>query len=251
MLAKLKKSKLVVFLLILLLYGCTTLYNPATGKKELLFIDTKDEVSIGQDMASQVQSELNILDDDILQKRLDKIGQNVSFNCDRQDLKYYFKIVKDDEFNAFALPGGFVYVNSGLLKSANDDELACVLGHEIGHIAAKHSVKRLQANLGYQILINIALGASDQQTILQAVDITYSLVALGYSRKDEFLADRLAIKYAQKSGYKPYGMISFFKKLKSQQKPGFNLVFLSSHPPIEERIKQIEKEIQFEKTNNE
>ena len=100
--------------------------------------------------------------------------------------------------------------------------------------------------MGYQLLIGIALGLSNRQDIAQASDIVFNLINLGYSRKDEFLADRLGIKYTRRAGFNPYGMISFFEKLKKEarvQGPNFNLVFLSSHPPIEERIKKAENEI--------
>jgi predicted Zn-dependent protease len=177
---------------------------------------------------------------------LQDIGYRVSTFSDRQDLIYYFRIVDDPDFNAFAIPGGFIYVNSGLIDNATDDELAGVLGHEIGHLAARHSVKRLQVNLGYQIVMGIAMGVSGQEAIGRATDIVFNVASLGYSRRDEFLADKLAVKYARNAGFNPYGMITFFEKLRQEAKnkgEGFRLVFLSSHPPLEERIKNVEKEI--------
>ena len=102
--------------------------------------------------------------------------------------------------------------------------------------------------MSYQIIMGIALGISGKQGIVKATDIAFDLVNLGYSRKDEFLADKLSVKYAKRAGFNPYGMVTFFEKLKKEaEKKGsnFNLVFLSSHPPIEERIKNIEKEITF------
>ncbi len=229
---------------VFLLSGCTTIYNSATGQRETFFIDTRTEVSLGQDMAKQISSEMKLVDDFKMQERLERIGQRISAVSDRKDLKYQFNIVNAREFNAFAIPGGSVYVNSGLMAAANDDELAAVVAHEVGHIAARHSVKRLQAVLGYQLLSSIALGVSGQQQVLQAVDVVFNVIVLGYGRKDEFLADKLGIKYAQAAGFNPYGMVSFFQKLKQEGKnTGLNLVFLSSHPPIDERIKQAQEEI--------
>lgn len=240
-------SKTTLFILALgsiFLSGCTTVYNPATGKKEVLFIDTKTEISLGKDMSREIGREMKLLKDPLLQERLDKIAKRITAVSDRQDLAYNFNIVDEDEFNAFAIPGGSVYINSGLMAAANDDELAAVVGHEVGHIAARHSVKRLQAALGYQILSSIALGASGQEQILQAIDVVFNVMVLGYSRKDEYLADRLGIKYAKAAGFNPYGMVTFFQKLKKEGKAtSLNLVFLSSHPPIDERIRQAEKEI--------
>ncbi len=241
-----KISSYILALNILLLSGCVTIYNPATQKREILLIDTKSEVALGLDMDRQVKNKFKILQDAKRQSRLDSIGIKVSGASDRQDLAYHFKIINDKEFNAFAIPGGYIYVNVGLMDSATDDELACVLSHEIGHVAARHSVKQLQANLGYQIIMSIALGLSGQQEMGQAMDIVFNLASLGYSRKDESLADKLAVKYARRSGFNPYGMITFFRKLqKEAEKKGNNLriEFLSSHPDLEERIKNVEHEI--------
>jgi beta-barrel assembly-enhancing protease len=233
----------ILTFLIVFLSGCATLYNPATGRNELILIDTKDEVALGRDLDKQVKKDFKILKDRLMQERLDIIGQRISAVSDRQDLKYTFGIIKDDEFNAFAIPGGFVYVNSGLINEANDDELAAVLAHEIGHIAARHSVKRLQANMGYQILLNIALGKDKAGAISEVLNITYNIIALGFSRQDEFLADKLSVKYSYAAGFNPYGMITFFRKLENNKKSGTDLVFLSSHPPIKDRIERVEKEI--------
>lgn len=248
MLSRLKPNNFIVSIFaLLLLSGCVTIYNPATERKETLLIDTESEVALGRDMDIQIQKKLKILKDDPeMQYRLERIGRQVAGFSDRGDLNYYFRIVKDKELNAFAIPGGFIYVNSGLMNIVTDDELACVLAHEIGHICARHSVKRLQTILGYQIIMGIALGISGKQTMTEAIDIVFNLVSLGYSRQDEFLADKLAVRYARKAGFNPYGTITFFEKLKKEAQnkgPRFNLVFLSSHPPIEERIKNVENEI--------
>jgi len=176
---------------LILLSGCTTIYNPATGQKESLFIDTKTEISLGSDMAEEIRREMKIINDPKMRGRLEMIAKRIAAVSDRQDLSYNFNIVDEKEFNAFAIPGGSVYINSGLMAAANDDELAAVVGHEVGHIAARHSVKRLQAVLGYQLLSSIALGVSGQGQVLQAVDVVFNVVALGYSRKDEYLADKL------------------------------------------------------------
>lgn len=245
--SRLKLSNYIIFFFILLLLsGCVTIYNPATQKRETLLIDTKSEIALGRDMDRQMQKKLKILQDPKRQNRLDNIGSKVSNFSDRKDLTYYFRVIHDKEFNAFAIPGGFIYVNAGLMDAATDDELACVLGHEIGHVAARHSVKKLQANLGYQIVMSIALGLSGQQAMGKAMDIVFGLASLGYSRKDESLADKLAVKYARYAGFDPYGMITFFRKLeKEAEKKGgkLHIELFSSHPAIEERIKDVEKEI--------
>ena len=230
-------------ILFIFLSGCATIYNPATQRNEFILIDTESEIALGKDLDKQIQKDFVLLKDKNMQKRLDTIGKKVASASDRQDLTYTFNIIKEDEFNAFAIPGGFIYVNSGLINAANDDELAAVLAHEIGHIAARHSVKRLQANMGYQLLVNIALGKSTSQAIYEAIGITYNIIALGFSRQDEFLADKLSVKYSKAAGFNPYAMVTFFKKLENNKKPGMDLVFLSSHPTIKDRIERVEKEI--------
>ncbi len=237
---------LIILALTLLFSGCTTIYNPATQRREIRLIDTENEVAIGNKMDSQVNKKIEIIHDPQRQQRLNRIASGVAAVSDRQDLVYHFRIAKNNEFNAFAIPGGFIYVNSGLMDNATDDELACVLGHEIGHVAARHSIKKLEANLGYQVVMNIALGISGQQTMGQAMDIVYNLINLGYSRKDELLADKLAVRYAKRSGFNPHAMVTFFEKLKNEagSKPShYNPVFLSSHPAIDDRIKNVENEI--------
>ena len=236
-------------LLIVLVSGCVTIYNPATQQKETLLIDTQSEVAIGSDMDREIQNKLKVLDNPQMQYRLNNIGSKVATVSDRRDLTYNFIIIKDKELNAFAVPGGFIYVNSALMNTVNDDELAGVLAHEIGHIAARHSVKKLQATLGYQLIMSIALGVSGKQTMAKAMDIVFNLASLGYGRKDELLADKLAVKYTKRAGFNPYGIITFFEKLKKeaeQRGPNLDLVFLSSHPPIEERIKNVKNEIELD-----
>jgi len=248
MLTRPKKSVnfIILLLSIYFLDGCVTIYNPATERKETLFLDTQSEVSLGADMDKQLQKKLKILYDPRLQYRLDSIGTKLAAFSDRKDITYHFRIVNDKELNGFAIPGGFVYVNSALMAAANDEELAGVLAHEIGHIAARHSVKKLQSVMGYQIIMGIVLGSSSQGTMGQTLDIVFNLVNLGYSRQDEFLADKLAVRYTRRAGFSPLGIITFFAKLKAEAEkkgPGLKLVFLSSHPPTEERIARVEKEI--------
>jgi predicted Zn-dependent protease len=237
---------LILFTLLLGSSGCTTIYNPATQRKETLLLDTPSEVALGQDMDKQVRQKLQLIANPQIQDRLNLIGSKIAAASDRQDIVYQFQIVKDKELNAFAIPGGYIYVHSALMDAAGDDELAAVLGHEVGHLAARHSVKQLQAVMGYQLLMSIVVGASGKQNILQATDIIFSLVNLGYSRQDEYLADKLGVKYTKRAGFNPYGAVTFFRKLQAEadkEGPQANIVFLSSHPPIYERIKRVEAEI--------
>ena len=227
--------------------GCATIYNPATGKQELILIDTRQETSLGRTISRQIEAEKPLLKNADEVARLRRIGGKIARASDRQDLKYHFNIIDDKELNAFSLPGGFIYVNSGLMDIATDDELACVLAHEAGHIAARHSVKKLQTALGYQIIISLAFKNASAIDTRRALDIIYSVISLGYSRADERLADKLAVRYSYRAGFNPRAMISFLKKLKKEQEKqgtSYHLALLSSHPAIDERIKNTKEEIE-------
>jgi predicted Zn-dependent protease len=227
----------------LTLGGCATVFNPATGRKELIFITTPAEVSIGDAIASKYSTELKISKDEQKIKRVTDIGTKIAEISDRKGLRYHFIVVEDETLNAFTIPGGYVYVNSGVMDKSTDDELACVIGHEIGHVAARHTVKKLQAQIGYEILMNIAAAGGSSSSLQRVASVGYNLVALGYSREDEFAADELGAKYAHKAGYDPYGMISFLKKIEETKEEQLGFIFLRSHPYTSQRIKTLEQQI--------
>ena len=232
-------------LLITALSSCATIYNPATQKKELILIDTRAEVFLGRNIDSQVAQSYEIIKDVQTNERVNKIGRDIALVSDRQDLKYIFKVVKDKEVNAFATPGGFIYLNTGLIDRVDDDELACVIAHEVGHVAARHIVKKLQTQIGYDILMSLAFGKGGAEEVQKAINITFNLVSLGYSREDEYMADKLAVRYTSKAGYDPEAMIRLFKKLQELEKDKTiaTPLFLRSHPYLAQRITQATKEI--------
>jgi beta-barrel assembly-enhancing protease len=239
----LKTSVALLIIGPLLMSGCATLYNPATEKKEIVLITTPMEVLLGQNTAMQVAKQYSFVKDPKQVNKVTEIGEKLAKVSDRTDLKYHFAVVEDKEINAFTMPGGYIYINSGLMEMTNDDELACVIGHEIGHVAARHIAKKLQVQLGYDILMNIALRNTSVSQMQQAIDLTFNLAQLGYSREDELLADRLGAKYAYKAGYDPRAMITFLKKLKEKDKDEMGPVFLRSHPYASKRIEMMEQQI--------
>lgn len=230
----------IVYFGLITMAGCVTIYNPATQREEMYFIDDNTEVALGKNIANDILKETKVIDDKKTTLELQELGIKVSQVSDRTYLKYKFYALADKEMNAFALPGGYVFVNSGLISRASKDELAFVVGHEIGHICARHSVKKLQASLGLSLLMSVALNKPDYQVIRRAVNIVYNLVALGYSRQDEFLADSLGVKYAYLAGYDPQGAISMLDKLEKEAKTDNSLIFFSSHPSHKDRIKNIQ-----------
>jgi len=230
------------FFPLFILSACVTVYNPATGKREIYFIDENTEILIGKNLASQILKEKKMCQDKELILYVNDIGQKVAHASQRNYLKYHFYILEDKEINAFALPGGFIFVNKGLVDIANKDEIAFCLGHEVAHICARHPVKRLQVSLGVELLLNIALRKPKYTDLRKGLSIIYKIIALGYSRQDEFLADSLGVYYAYKAGFNPYGALTLLEKLKKQEKTS-PIVFLSSHPPLEERIKKVKERI--------
>ncbi len=201
---------------------------------------------MGNAMRQDIAREFKISNDPQLNNRLDKVGQKIAAVSDRKDLEYHFLVIKDKELNAFAIPGGNVYVNAGILNSATDDELAAVVSHEVGHVAARHSVKKLQVVLGYQIIMSLALGKASSVDTAHALGVIFNLISLGYSRNDERLADKLAIRYTHRAGFNPRAMVTFLYKLEEEAKKqgrSYHLIFLDSHPPLEERIKSMNQEI--------
>jgi beta-barrel assembly-enhancing protease len=165
---------------------------------------------------------------------------------DRKEIDYHFKVLEDDDINAVSLPGGYVYVNSGLLaKVANDDELACVLAHEVGHIVARHSIKKLQAMQGYSILRLLVAVAPGTSEVSNAADAAFTQFLLGYSRQDELLADQLGARYAKLAGYDPHGMVTFLIKLQdiNRRMPPTERSYYKTHPYVPDRIRVVKQEL--------
>jgi predicted Zn-dependent protease len=231
-----------------LLSECAAEYNLATKQEEHLFISTAGEVRIGRNIARQVETKYKVCRDEKLQARVEQIGKKLAKVSDRKDITFSFTVLKSKKVNAFALPGGYVYVNSALIeKTDSDDEIAGVLAHEIGHIVARHSIKRLQAGLGYNLLSILAVAATKNAGIKRQTDLAFSQIMLGYSREDELLTDRMAVKYMNKTGYKPQAIISFLEKLKKIQKEAplkpLNSNYTRTHPYISERIAAVKQEV--------
>ncbi|MBN2096882.1 MAG: M48 family metalloprotease [Candidatus Omnitrophica bacterium] len=223
-------------------------YNLATEEEEHLLFSTESEIKLGRSLARQVESKFKICKDAQIQKRVGEIGKKLVDACDRKDISYSFTALEDEKVNAFALPGGYIYINTGALEKADsDDEIAGVLAHEIGHITARHSMKRLQASLGYNLISILAIAAAKDARYKRGADLAFDQIMLGYSREDEFMADRLAIKYLKKSQYDAQAVVSFLEKLRQIEKeaPLKPLVarYYRSHPYLPERISSAKQEL--------
>jgi len=239
------RKLLIVPILFLLIVGCVT--TGPGGKKSLVVIPTESEIEIGKEVVKDVESQERVLNNPQVQNYVSNVGRKIANVCDRKDVKYSFKVLDSNEINAFACPGGFIYIYKGLMKQMdNEAQLAAVLAHEVGHVVARHSMKRLQAAYGYSILMEVALGDKLSQTAQQMVNAAAGLILLGYGRDNEYEADDYGILYTKKAGYNPKGMIQLFEKFKQMEgkPPSTFEKLLSSHPPARDRINNGNKEIQ-------
>ena len=196
---------MILPILLIFVIGCVT--TGPGGKKSLILIPTETEVELGKEVVKEVESTEKVLNNSEVQNYVSKVGRKVAKVCDRKDVTYSFKVLDSEEINAFACPGGFIYIYKGLMKKMdNEAQLAAVLSHEVGHIVARHSIKRLQAIYGYSIIMEVALGEKMGQTARQMVDAAAGVILLGYGRDNEYEADDYGIIYAKKSGYNTKGI---------------------------------------------
>lgn len=227
--------------------GCAT-YNAATGRNEFIIIPTEQEVAMGQSAHRGILEENKFSRDRAMVERVNRIGQRLAQVSDRQDYAYHFFVIEKEELNAFTVPGGSIYINSGLVRRLkSDDEIAGVLAHEIGHCAARHTVKKFQAAVGYSLIGGLLLSQVDQQVQRLASlssDAIMQLAFSAYGRQDEYEADRLSIKYMSLAGYDPRGMMNALEVLKTDAKGPNVPLILRTHPYLDDRIKAAAKEIE-------
>lgn len=229
------------------LTGCATIYNPATGRQETV-LDSSVETALGN--LARAQMGLNSLkmgqvDPDELQ-RIQRIGQRIALVSDRKDVTYQFGVIQDKAANAFTLPGGTIYVHTGILEKATDNELAAVVAHEVGHVAARHVAKHLQADLGFSVAMQLAHAAGVGAESARVAESMYDLFSRGFSRQDELEADRLAIRYSRRAGYDPWALVSFFEKIQAEEEgqPFPRVpVWQSTHPLTSDRIARAKEEL--------
>ena len=222
--------------------GCAT--NPVTGKRQMSLLSEAEELAIGREMDAEVRRDMGVYNDRALEQYVSEIGQELASRSHRPNLPWSFTIVDSPAINAFALPGGYIYLTRGLLAYLDDEsELAGVLGHEIGHVAARHAAqsytRQAQANLGLTIL-SIFVPSTRPFTDLSASGL--SVLFLRNSRDQELEADRLGVEYGSGSGYDPAGVPRFLATLARVDKLSDRGVpnWLSTHPAPESRVAKAE-----------
>ena len=198
------------------------------------------EMAIGRQIAAQVEQEAKLVEDPIITEYVNRVGQNVVLHSDAK-VPFTIKVIDSDEVNAFALPGGYFYVNKGLILAAdNEAELAGVMAHEIAHVAARHAMENQGKGtlINYGALAGIIFGGPIVSTILQnGGGLLAGLAGLKFTRGAEEEADKLGVQYLYASGYDPTAMATMFEKLasKNKKKPGSIAKLFSSHPQSLER----------------
>jgi predicted Zn-dependent protease len=205
------------------------------------------QIALGKQISQQVETQSKIITDPVVSEYINRLGQNLVRNSDSQ-VPFTIKVIDSDDINAFALPGGFFYVNSGLILAADDEaELAGVMAHEIGHVAACHAAReQSRASLMQMMTIPlIFIGGPIGYAAYEGAGLAVPLTFLKFSRGFEAQADYLGVQYMYKAGYDPEAFISFFEKIQVQEKrkPGTISKAFSTHPQTPDRIEKSQEEI--------
>ena len=217
--------------------------------KGINFYSIEHEIALGKGLAQEVERSSKLVDDPVVVEYVNRVGQNLVRNSDAQ-VPFTIKVIDSDEVNAFALPGGFFYVNSGLiLRAQEESELAGVMAHEISHVTARHGTKQATKGEMMQLatipLMLLGPGGWAGYGIYQALQLAIPLSYLKFSRDAEKEADFLGLQYMYKAGYDPNAYVTFFERIQADEKrrPGTIPKFFSTHPPTPERIADAQKEI--------
>ena len=242
-----RPSEILLATVLAVTTGVSCAMNPVSGMPEVMLVSVEQEKKIGAEEATKVEQTMGILEDLKLTTYLDAVGQRLAGESPRRDVAYQFHVVDTTDPNAFALPGGYIYVTRGLLALANsEDELAGVVGHEIGHVAARHSVQKISKQGPFSMVFGIASGITGLVSpmvgnIIGGIgDFTQSLIFSPYSRSQETEADRVGQDIAAKAGWDPAALSEFLATLEREvelvNKGPQRHSFFDSHPATPDRV---------------
>jgi predicted Zn-dependent protease len=242
----------ILFLLISgpLLTACAT--NPATGNSDFVLMSEQDEIQLGQKYSVAVMQEMPPYRDPALEEMVQRVGKQLASHSHRPGLDYQFTIVDDTAVNAFALPGGYIFITRGMLAYLNSEaELAAVLGHEIGHVTARHSVRQQSTATVTDILGVVVAASTGINGVDSLTNMAGTAIVRGYGREHELEADRLGAEYLAKSGYDPDAMLEVVGVLKNQEafdiavarkegrEPNVYHGLFSTHPDNDARFREV------------
>ncbi len=227
--------RLPAVVLAFVLAGCAT-----TGNQPNV-LGLAQEQELGAQLAAQVEQQEQVLDDAAMQAYIDRIGERLARTVERRDVTYHFTVIDDpDNVNAFALPGGHMYLYTGLLKLASSEaELASVMAHELAHVSSYHHGESLTRQYGYSLIASALLGDGSAAAANLAAQFIGASGQMYYSRNAEREADAKGMDYLFRAGYRPEAMVTFMEKLArlNEERPrGFFYTMLSSHPATDERV---------------
>jgi predicted Zn-dependent protease len=213
------------------------------------FYSLEKEIALGKQLAQEVERSSKLIDDPVVTEYVNRVGQNLVRNSDAR-VPFTIKVIDSDEVNAFALPGGFFYVNSGLiLRAQEESELAGVMAHEISHVTARHGTKNATKGQILQLatipLVLLGPAGLAGYGLYEGLNVALPLTFLKFSRDAEREADFLGLQYMYKAGYDPNGYVTFFERIQADEKrrPGTIPKVFSTHPPTPDRIENAQKEI--------
>ena len=232
--------KRIVKLLLAFVVACSCFVGLQPAEAGMISLE--DEIKMGRETAQSLEAKYGLSQDYYLNERVDRIGQRLAAVCGRNEITYSFKVLNSNEVNALACPGGFIYVFKGLMDyMPSDTELAGVLGHEVGHVAKKHTVHSIEK----QLWTSLILLAATRGQGLGLVQAAQQALFAGYSRTDERGADKEGVNNTIKAGFNPYAMLITVQKLDdlSKQGGGAKYGLFSSHPELEERVKRVMKQL--------
>jgi len=234
---------MVLCIILCICGGCAV--NPITGQSELMLISEQQDIAIGRKYAPEVERQMGgRIPDEGLQNYVDGVGQRIACVSHRPELEYHFVALEDDSVNAFALPGGYIFITKGMLrKLSTEAQLAAILAHEMTHIVARDSSAVMSRQIGVSVLLSAVTSEKTPESVSMVVDLTHQILGLRYSRDDEREADLAGLGYMVAAGYNPYGMVESMQMLENQEqiRP---IEFFSTHSSPENRVAYLQEKIE-------